>query len=290
MIRSMTGFGRAEGELDGRTFTVEVRTVNHRFLDISARLPRGYQSIEGKLRAHIAKRMTRGKVSLTATRQETQGLSSWNQPLADRFHAHLLEVRERYGFREPIGLGHLLSHPELFRDEEDSADIDAAWPAAQPVFDRALDELIAMREKEGKAMADDLAARVVAMREVLSRVEARAPQRVEDAKERLRQRVAEILNGEAEVDNDRLLVEAAFQAERMDCTEECVRLVSHFDQFDGMISDDSSVGRKLNFLMQEMNREVNTIGSKASDADIAKDVILLKEEIEIIREQVQNIE
>jgi len=158
------------------------------------------------------------------------------------------------------------------------------------VLASALDDLISMRVTEGEALVRDLRARVASIREGVKAVETRSPERAREAKVRLRERVADLLEGEAEVDEDRLLLEAAFQAERMDCTEECVRLGSHLDQFLGLLDTGGAVGRKLNFLLQEMNRETNTIGSKANDAAISRTVIQLKEEIEILREQIQNLE
>jgi uncharacterized protein (TIGR00255 family) len=154
----------------------------------------------------------------------------------------------------------------------------------------ALEDLVRMRLAEGEAMVKDLRGRLVRLRDALATIEKRAPERVVEAKDRLRSRVAEILKGEVKVDDDRLLLEAAFQAERMDCTEECVRLRSHLDQTEALLAEGGAVGRKLNFISQEMHREANTIGAKANDAVIAAQVIVLKEEIEIIREQVQNVE
>jgi uncharacterized protein (TIGR00255 family) len=187
-------------------------------------------------------------------------------------------------------MGQLLAHPDILRFTDPDLDLDAAWDHVLAVADKALEDLQAMRRSEGEALARDLRGRMVTMREMVAAVEERAPERVAAVKERLHNRVQELLAGEAEVDPERLVLEAAFQAERMDCIEECVRLRSHIDQMEELLDDGEAAGRKLNFLTQEMNREANTIGSKANDTAVARHVIRLKEEIEIIREQIQNVE
>ncbi len=293
MIASMTGFGRGEAERDGRVLTVEVRSVNHRFLELSLRLPRGLQPLENKLRSHLQGRMDRGKVNLTVSWKgagENGGELSVDMELAGQYSRILQEIRESFGFRDPVTLGQLVALPDILKWTEPELSPEESWSLMIQAVDQAIDDLLDMRRVEGEALRDELITRVAAIRTALAAVESRAPERVKQAKERLRTRVGELLEGEAEVDNERLLVEAAFQAERMDCTEECVRLRSHVDQFETLINGDEPVGRKLNFLSQEMNREANTIGSKANDVEIAREVIGLKEEIEIVREQIQNIE
>lgn len=293
MIRSMTGFGRAEVERKGRVLVAEVRSVNHRFLEVSSRLPRGLQPHEDKLRAHLQEMLSRGKINLTVTwkgASEEGGILSVNFDLAQRYVDILQELRGKFGFRDPVTLGQITGLPDVFVWSEPDLDAEEAWSLLRDGVDGAVRDLIVMREGEGEALAKEFAVRLARMRTAVASVEARAPERVREAKERMRQRVAEILKGEAEVDEERLLIEAAIQADRMDCTEECVRLRSHIDQFEALLGEGGPVGRKFNFLTQEMNREANTIGSKANDVSIARDTIQLKEEIEIVREQVQNIE
>ncbi len=300
MTRSMTGFGRAELERHGRTLVVEARSVNHRFLELSARLPRSFQPLEDKLRSFLQERLDRGKVNLSVSWKgagggqagsgEEGGILSVNMDLAERYVEILNEVRGRFGFRDPVTLGQIMGLPDLLTWSEPELDSEAAWNFLKDACAGAVEDLVAMRESEGAALVRDLTARSATLKESLAAVESRAPERVKEAKERLRSRIAELLNGEAGMDQDRLLVEAAFQAERMDCTEEVVRLRSHIDQFEQLVTEGGPIGRKLNFLTQEMNREANTIGSKANDVAIARQVIQLKEEIEIIREQIQNIE
>ena len=292
MIRSMTGFGRAEVDAAGRTLTAEIRTVNHRYLDFSIRLPQGFQSLESRLRSFLGESMTRGKVSLTVSWKDDPGQTAvvWNEALATQVHRTLSAMRERFGFREPVTLSHLLSNPDIWEAPEGRLEEDEAWSVLQTVVGRAARDLLSMREKEGRALEQDFRRRLSSLGEALDEAGKRAPLRVREAKEKMRARVAELLRGEGQVDEERITVEAAFQADRMDFTEECVRLRSHLDQFEELISADENPGRKLNFLLQEMNREANTIGSKCNDAAIAGVVIRLKEDIEILREQVQNIE
>ncbi len=293
MIRSMTGFGRAEVERNGRALVAEIRSVNHRFLEVSPRLPRGLQIHEDKLRASLSERLERGKVNLTVSwkgSREEGGVLSVDMELARRYVEILQEMRASFGFRDPVTLGQLMALPDVLRWSEPELDEDEAWSFLKETVDRALDGLVAMREAEGRALADDLLARMSTLRTSLDAVAERVPERAREAKEKLHARVTELLKGEAEVDEDRILIEAAFQADRMDCTEETVRLRSHIDQFDSLIREGGAVGRKLNFLTQEMNREANTIGSKANDSAVARHVIQLKEEIEILREQIQNLE
>jgi uncharacterized protein (TIGR00255 family) len=189
-----------------------------------------------------------------------------------------------------VTLAQLLALPDLLVWEEPSLEQEAAWELLRTVTGDAMQELVGMREAEGRALAEDLSSRAATLAEGVKEVEVRAPDRIKGIKDRLHSRVEDLLAGEAEVDKDRLLVEAAFQAERMDCTEETVRLRSHIEQLNELLAEGGAVGRKLNFLAQEMHREANTIGSKANDSLIAREVIRLKEEIEIVREQVQNIE
>lgn len=293
MISSMTGFGRAEVERNGRVLVVEARSVNHRFLELSLRLPRAFQPLESKLRGHLQKALHRGKVNVTGTWKgptEEGGNLGVNLELARRYVEILSQVRAEFDFREPVTLGHVMAQPDVLKWEEPDFSEEEAWEHLKETTDQAVRDLVSMRSSEGEALARDLLGHTATLRKHTEAVEGRAPQRVAEAKERLRARVQELLEGEAEVDPERLNLEAAFQAERMDCTEECVRLRSHIDQMESLLRDGDGAGRKLNFLTQELNREANTIGSKANDITIAREVIEMKQEIEIIREQIQNVE
>jgi uncharacterized protein (TIGR00255 family) len=293
VIRSMTGFGRAEVERGGRTLLAEARSVNHRFLEVSLRLPRGLSAFEPRLRTRMEERVGRGKLTLSLSwkgQREEGGVLTVDLDLAERYVNALREFRNRFGFREPVTLQQVASMPDLFKWVEPEIEAEDAWVQLVDVTDQALAELVKMREMEGESLAKDFRLRLDRIREALGIIERRAPERVAESKDRLRARVTELLQGQATVDEERLTLEAAFQAERMDCTEECVRLRSHLEQTGSFIAEGGPVGRKLNFIAQEMHREANTIGAKAQDATIAAQVIVLKEEIEILREQVQNIE
>ena len=293
VIRSMTGFGRGEAERGGRVLIAEARSVNHRFLEVSLRLPRGLQLFEPKLRARFEERVGRGKLSMTVAwkgQREDGGALTVDLDLAERYVNALRDFRNRFGFREPVTLQQVASMPDLFKWVEPELDPEESWVQLVDVTDRALEELVRMREMEGDTLAKDFRLRLGRVADALSVIETRAPQRVMEAKDRLRARVTELLKDTAAVDEERLILEAAFQAERMDCTEECVRLRSHLDQTALCLTEGGPVGRKLNFIAQEMHREANTIGAKAQDTVIATQVIVLKEEIEILREQVQNVE
>lgn len=293
MISSMTGFGRAEVERNGCVLLVEARSVNHRFLELSMRLPRVFQPLESRLRRHLQKTIHRGKVNVTVAWKgptEEGGTLAVNMDLARRYVEILSQVRAEFNFREPVTLGHVMSQPDVLRWEEPEVSPEEGWDHLMEAVDLAVRDLMSMRKSEGEALARDLLERAAHVRRLVEAVEARAPERVTEAKERLRSRIQELLEGEAEVDPERLNLEAAFHAERMDCIEECVRLRSHVEQMEALLREGDAAGRKLNFLTQELNREANTIGSKANDIVIAREVIEMKQEIEIIREQIQNVE
>lgn len=293
MIRSMTGFGRAELEKSGLSLTAEIRTVNHKFCEVSVRLPRSLSPLENQVRLKVQEVLTRGKVNLTVSwkdGREQEGELVLDESLAGQYAKALGRLKERFGLTDPIDLKSLIGLPDILRWREQTIEEDAAWALVSELLERCLADLLRMREQEGKALLLDLEARVNTIREHLATIEQRAPLRVTEARERLRSRITQLLQGEAEVPPERIILEASFIADRLDCTEEAVRLRSHCDQFVELARAKEPAGRKLNFLIQEMNREVNTIGSKANDLDIARQVIILKEEIEVIREQVQNIE
>jgi len=293
MIRSMTGFGRAEVERDGRALTAEVRTVNHKFCEVSVRLPRSLSALENRARLKIQDVLTRGKVNVNINwkdGREAEGELVLDEALAEQYTAGIDRLKQRFGFAEGLDLKTLVSLPDIFRWKEEALDEESGWALLDALLDRTLADLVAMREEEGRAIKADFEKRIASVLERLVHVEQRAPLRVEEAKERLRTRITQLLAGEAEVAEERIVLEASFLADRLDCTEESVRLRSHCAQFLDLIASPEPAGRKLNFLVQEMNREVNTIGSKANDLEIGRHVISIKEEIEVLREQVQNVE
>jgi uncharacterized protein (TIGR00255 family) len=297
MVRSMTGYGRGEALTDGLRLAAEVRSVNHRFCEVSARLPRAFSAFEGDVRKIIQDQVSRGKLSLVVTwgadegdgSSEPGGTLTLDERAADRYMELLRRVQAKYGLTGEVDLRTFASLPNLFSWEEPGRSSDVYLALLREVVEKATRELIKMKETEGEALKRDLAARVSLVRKRVARIRERAPERVRETHEKMKERVRTLL-AETEVPEDRLLMEIALLADRLDCTEECVRLEAHCDHFLKYLDEESAPGRKLNFLLQEMNREINTIGSKSNDVAIVEQVVEVKEELERIREQVQNIE
>ena len=294
MISSMTGFGRAAAQADAAEATVELRSVNNRFCDVSVRLPRSLAEREADVQARVKAAFARGRIAVQVQleRQAGEALPVRVDEDAARAYARLLgRLGQAAGIDEPVRLEHLLRFGDVFTTPDEDADAadEAAWQAVEQALDGAIRALRAMRRQEGEALRADLHARADALEAALVRVEARAPERVEAARQKLHDRLRELL-GRADLDEGRLELEIALLADKLDVTEECVRLRSHLALFRDALALEEPVGRKLNFLTQEMGREVNTIGSKAGDAGIAHLAVEMKEELEKVREQVQNVE
>lgn len=292
MIKSMTGYGRAVGTADGMTVTVEIKSVNHRFFEFSARVSRGYSFLEEKLKAFVQQQVSRGKVDcyVQIENEETQdGVVSINESLAAGYYAAIQQLCETYHLKSSDSVELLASHADIFNVKKPPADEEKIWLAVQGVAQEALDSFIAMRCKEGEKLKSDVLSRAQEILADVSFIEARSPETVAEYNEKLKARLKELL-GDVSVDEQRLLTEAAIFADKIAVAEETVRLRSHIDQLHAFFEAAEPIGRKLDFLVQEINREANTIGSKASDIDIAKKVINIKSEVEKIREQIQNIE
>jgi uncharacterized protein (TIGR00255 family) len=292
MIRSMTGYGSAELEHDGLSLTAEIRSVNHRFCEVSLRSPKVVSLFEDRIRQLIADRFSRGKFNLTITWSgagETGEELKVNELVADRYVALLEKLRERYRLDSGLDLRTLAALPDVFTWEHTSLSDEETWGMVRDLVSRACDSMDTMKAREGQALAKDLVHRLGLLRTQIAVVTRRAPQRPQEAKERLLARLKPLL-GDVEMDPARLAQEIALLADRLDITEEVVRLAAHLDQFETLVAGPEQAGRKLNFLLQEMNRETNTIGSKANDVEVAHAVIVMKEEIERLREQVQNVE
>jgi len=292
MIRSMTGYGSAELERDGQRLSAEVRSVNHRYCEVSIRAPRVVSLFEDQIRQLIQERFSRGKFNLTITwggAGEAGEVLKLNELVADRYVALLEQLKSRYRLEGAPELRTLASLPDIFTWEHSALSDDETWGLVKSVVNAACDNMNGMKAREGAALAQDLANRLQIVRAELDRVVERAPLRPLEARERILTRLKPLL-ADVEMDPARIAQEVALLADRLDCTEECVRLSAHLDQFRQLIEGQELAGRKLNFLLQEMNREANTIGSKANDVDIQRAVIVMKEEIERLREQVQNVE
>lgn len=292
MPRSMTGFGRGEALGEGKKFTVELKSVNHRFSEIMLRMPRGMISLEEKARRYIQSRLARGRVdgfiSVENSAEKTPAVKV-DKALASSYYMSMKELFNDLGISSEIKPEHLISLPNVVTLEEPPEDIDAYWPILEQALIQAVDRLLEMRENEGARLQKDLLARLEQIRVTTMEIEKRAPEVVEEYRLKLAQRLQDLLN-DSTIDANRLMAEVVIFAERSNITEEVVRLYSHVAQAGETLKLEQPIGRKLDFLLQEMNREINTIASKASDLHIARASVEIKGELEKIREQVQNLE
>ena len=289
----MTGFGRAEVTKRGITVLVEVRSVNSRFLEVFARLPRTLSQRENDVRELVRSHVSRGKINISVTMEtETNGAAPLkiNVSAARAYHKLLNDLRKTLKVREQVKLEHLLTFSEVFQPPETAASDEREWEVAAETISKALKDLNVMRRNEGAELAKDLKARIEWLNKTLDKIEELSKNRIPEERQRLRERITLLLGDKFVVDQNRLELEIALLADKLDVTEECVRFQSHNKFFLEALEQSESAGRKLNFMIQEMNREANTIGSKASDAETAQMVIKVKEEIEKTREQLQNIE
>ena len=292
MIRSMTGYGRGEGILHDRAITVELRAVNNRYLDCSVKIPRLYVFAEEAIKAQVQKRVGRGKVDVFISIDSSAADKvevTLNRPVADGYYAALTQMRDTYGLRDDISVSLLSRFPDVFLVEKEQGDADVIAQDILQVLEQALTDFNAMREREGQKLAEDVRAKAAGIAALVSKVEERSPETVSEYREKLRQRMEEVLEN-TQLDESRILTEAAIFADKVAVDEETVRLRSHLSQLEDMLEKGGAIGRKLDFLIQEFNREANTIGSKCSDVALSRVVVDLKGEIEKIREQVQNIE
>ena len=288
----MTGYGRSEQIVDGRAVTVEIKSVNHRYFEFSCRTTRGYSFLEEKLKSFLQGRITRGKVDAYISVEALESAQTQvlvNHSLAEGYVQALRELAERYGLRDDISVSTVSRYSDIFSVHKAPEDEEAVWNSVQQAAKEALKNFLAMREAEGERLRADVLSRAGTIMKLVDEIETRSPQTVAEYQERLRQKIQELL-GDNTVDEQRLLTETAIFADKVAVAEETVRLRSHFRQMEEMMKTDAPIGRKLDFLVQEMNREANTIGSKAVDSKIAYLVVDIKAEIEKIREQIQNIE
>ncbi|MDE3056519.1 MAG: YicC family protein [Bacteroidota bacterium] len=293
MIQSMTGYGRGEASVDDIIAMVELRSVNSRFLEVAARLPRSLSLRENEIRELIRSKILRGKITLSASVHGDAASKvplSINKEAARSYYKLLRELRTAVKIRETVKLEHLLSFSDIFESQEEGESDAAEWSAFTQALLVAMDNLRVMREKEGRELAHDLAARINSMQQRIDTIEQLSKERIPEERSRLQERIAAVLGDNVAVNTDRLELEIALLADKLDVTEECVRFRSHNKFFLEAIENEEGAGRKLNFLIQEMNREANTIGSKSNEITIAHSVVAMKEELEKIREQIQNIE
>jgi uncharacterized protein (TIGR00255 family) len=290
----MTGYGRAEALIEGRKWIIEIKSLNHRYIEIITRLPNALSPLEVDIKKRVGERIFRGRIEVSVQADAESGGDngvqySLNLPLLRNYHALLLKIREELGLQDPVELRTLVRFKEIFVPSETRFDPAEAWKELRKTLDEALDALIRMRRAEGEILKKDFAARLETLKRHIESAKARAPKTVLEYKQRLQERIRELTEG-LEMDPVRLSQEVALLAEKSDITEEIVRFESHVSQMEKLLRGSDSIGRKLDFLLQEMGREVNTIGSKSNDISIAQDVIELKSELAKLREQAQNVE
>ena len=292
MVTSMTGYGRASAEGGGVRVQVEINSVNSRYCEVHCSCPRSLNPHVTKFQKKAKSALKRGKVNVSIQVEElnTDSITPGIDEARVQAYAEMLQkVRTAAGITDPLSLDHILKYTDLFSQQDDpDATSEAHWTVALPAFEKALSALMSMRETEGLSLKDDISSRLSAIESEAKLVEDRAPFCVAEARDRLKTRVSSLIADEKVVE-ERIEMEIVLLAEKSDVTEEIVRLGSHISQFRAALDAEESPGRKLNFLAQELNREINTIGSKANDAEITQRVVRMKEELEKIREQVQNI-
>ncbi|OPY13448.1 MAG: hypothetical protein A4E70_00755 [Syntrophus sp. PtaU1.Bin005] len=294
MISSMTGYGRAESTDNTRKIVVEMRSLNHRYLEVSLRLPNLFLPMEMEIKRKVGEHFSRGRIDVSIKMDadnggEGENRYSLNLPLLKNYFSLLVEMKNELNLADEITLELLSRFKDVMTPVEAIPDLQACWGKVEPVFYEALAELKAMRKTEGDILYRDLVDRIGYIRTSLDGIVQRTPVLLEEYHARLVARVQELTKGLV-VDEARLAQEVAVMAERSDITEETVRFRSHLEQFEAMMNSAEAVGRKIDFLIQEMGREINTIGSKSSDAQISRRVIEIKSELAKLREQVQNIE
>ncbi len=291
-IKSMTGYGRYECVDAAKKIVVDLRSVNQRFCDINVKVPRAHQYLEEKVKAYVGKRAKRGKidVSIYFESYDSQNKTvSLDHGLLKNYYDVLTEIRDTLDIKHEIGLSDLTRFSDIFIARQEEQDQEAVWNIVLEALEKAVDDFEAMREREGARMAEDLRGRAQNILSDLEKIEDYAPKMAEAYGLRLRERMKEMM-GDTQVDESRFITEVALMADRVCVSEETVRLRSHFEELENILGEAEGIGRKLDFLVQEMNREVNTIGSKVNDIRISKLVVNMKSEIEKIREQIQNIE
>lgn len=292
MVKSMTGFGRAVNEIDGYVITVELKSVNHRYFEFSSRIPRQYGFLDEKIKSFVNSRVARGKVecfvSIEALNTEAAEVLV-NNTLASAYVDALKEIATTYDLKEDFGASTISRFPDVLVTKKAEEDEEKLWGYVKDVANEAIDKFVEMRSVEGRKMYEDIYSRGQFILDCVSFIEERSRQTVKEYNDKLVERVHELI-GDATLDEARVIQEVAIYADKVAVAEETVRLRSHIDQLNMFIASDEPVGRKMDFLVQEINRETNTIGSKANDVDIARKVVDIKAEVEKIREQIQNIE
>lgn len=289
----MTGYGRGENVKDGRKFTVEIRSVNHRYNDITIKMPRAMNYIEDIVKKKLTQQISRGKTDVyiffeTLSKDDIN--ISLNEALVDAYIEKLSYIKQKYDLKDDISLSLLMGIDDIVTVEKNIIDKDIIIETLMPAVDTALTEFIKLRQTEGMALKKDIIVKLENMINLVNQIKDRSPKVVIEYRDKLQARLNELLTGNNQIDELRLITEITIFADRCSVDEEITRLLSHINQVKSILDEQEAVGRKLDFLVQEMNREANTIGSKSNDIEITQITVDLKSEIEKIREQIQNIE
>lgn len=293
MTYSMTGFGRHESENNHYKIVIEIKSVNHRYNDIIIKMPKKLNILEEKMKTKVKEYVNRGRVEVFVNFEESEAenfVITPNYTVLDQYVSALDAIKERYTVTDDMGVSLLARYPDALKVEFKEANEDEIWALMNEALDGALKNLTNMRQVEGVKLKEDTISRVNIIRDIVKEIEKLAPAIVATHKEKMLERIKELLDGSIELDEQRIAMEIAVFSDKTNITEEIVRLESHFEQLVNILDESKPVGRKLDFLIQEINREVNTIGSKSPDIDISNFVVDMKSEVEKIREQIQNIE
>ena len=292
MVRSMTGFGRAKAEVNGLDITVEIKSVNHRYFEFSCRVPRTYSFLEEKIKSKLSTAISRGKVEVSILiddNTENATLVEVDHEYAAAYLKAIKSLSKEFGIKNDVKASSLVGNNDIFKVKRQTIDDEVITGAVFTVLEEAVENFISMRTVEGERLFNDVKSRTEYILEKVAFIEERSPKTVAEYRNRIEQKIKELL-GDTTIDEQRILTEVAIFADKVAVAEETVRLRSHIKQFESLVSSSDPVGRKLDFIVQEMNREANTIGSKAQDIEIAHTVVDIKSEIEKIREQIQNME
>ncbi len=292
MVRSMTGFGRAKAEVNGLDITVEIKSVNHRYFEFSCRVPRAYSFLEEKIKSKLSAAISRGKVEVSILIDDNTENATLVEIDREYTAAYLKAIKllsKEFGIKNDVKASALVGNNDIFKVKRQTIDDEVVTSAVFTVLEDAVKNFISMRTVEGERLFNDVKTRTEYILEKVAFIEERSPKTVTEYRNRIEQKIKELL-GDTTIDEQRILTEVAIFADKVAVAEETVRLRSHIKQFESLVSSSDPVGRKLDFIVQEMNREANTIGSKAQDIEIAHTVVDIKSEIEKIREQIQNME
>ena len=292
MLKSMTGYGRAESSKGALEFSVEIRSGNNRFREIILRLPQSLQPSEDRIRSIVSSRLRRGRIEVSIQIKDNgdKGLNlELNRPLVRAYATIFNELNEELGCKQPIDLFFFSQLKDTIIVKQDSVDLEGIWPDLKDVLDKALLSLETMRMDEGKALEEDFLVRLKRIKGDIEEIRNRAKVTVEEYRDKLIQKINKLIEG-IDIAEDRLMQEVAIMADRTDITEELIRVESHLEQFRSYMNQDDLIGRRLDFLLQEINREVNTMASKAADSFVSQLVVDIKAELERLREQIQNVE